>query len=642
MAINSTFDITIHYSGDPTYQPVFDTAARIWQQIITADISDITSPTYGFIDDLLIDASVVTIDGVGNILGQAGPDEFRSVSGLPDHGIMQFDVADVQSMFSNGLLLDVILHEMGHVLGIGTLWASKGLKSGFNYVGANAVAEYKTLTGNAGATSVPLETTGGSGTAGSHWSESVFANELMTGFIGGTFNPLSRLTIASLKDLGYSVDLGAADPYALPGHVATDDVSGTLHTLGQLSVNAAATLGSIEVVGDHDWWRVQLTAGTSYAISVAGAGGLGSLSDPMLRLYDSAGHLIAQDDDFGSSLNAQLNFSPSASGTYYVGAGAHNDGLTGQYFVAVTSGGIAPPAPGPVHVASTPDLGVRSPPYVVAGVGDFNKDGTDDVLWRDPTTGNLDEWHIVNGQWAGSTPLGTHGADWVVAGLGDLDGDGTANVLWRNSNTGQMDEWRMANGNWSGTVPLGSHGADWQVAGIGDFNNDGTDDVLWRNPTTGQMDEWRMSNGNWASSIVFGSHGTNWIVAGIGDFNHDGNDDVLWRNPTTGQMDEWKLVNGQWAGSVDLGSFNTAWQVAAVNDFNGDGTDDILWRNPTTGQVDGWLMQNGQWAGSFSLGTMNAAYTSVASGDFNHDLTADLLWRNPTTGQTSEWLITHA
>ena len=54
MAINSTFDITIHYSGDPTYQPVFDTAARIWQQIITADIPDVTSPTYGFIDDLLI------------------------------------------------------------------------------------------------------------------------------------------------------------------------------------------------------------------------------------------------------------------------------------------------------------------------------------------------------------------------------------------------------------------------------------------------------------------------------------------------------------------------------------------------------------------------------------------------------------
>jgi len=287
----------------------------------------------------------------------------------------------------------------------------------------------------------------------------------------------------------------------------------------------------------------------------------------------------------------------------------------------------------------TPNLGVRSLPYVVAGVGDFNKDGTDDVLWRDPNTGNLDEWKIVNGQWAGSTPLGSHGTDWVVAGIGDLDGDGTANVLWRNANTGQMDEWRMAGGNWAGSVPLGSHGPDWQVAGIGDFNGDGTKDILWRNPSTGQMDEWRMANGNWSSSIVFGSHGTDWVVAGIGDFNHDGNDDVLWRNPATGQMDEWKLVNGQWAGSIDLGFFNAAWQVAAVKDFNGDGTTDVLWRNPATGQVDGWVMENGQWARSFSLASMNPAYQVAGSGDFDHSGIGDLLWRHPLTGQTGEWLV---
>jgi Protein of unknown function (DUF2974) len=292
-----------------------------------------------------------------------------------------------------------------------------------------------------------------------------------------------------------------------------------------------------------------------------------------------------------------------------------------------------------VQWAGSPDLGVRSPPYQVAGVGDFNNDHTDDILWRDPITGRLDEWHIVNGQWAGSTDLGSHGADWQVAGVGDLDGDGTGNILWRNPNTGQMDEWRMGNGNWAGSVPMGSHGADWQVAGIGDFNNDGTDDILWRNPSTGQMDEWRMSNGNWAGSLAFGSHGTDWIVAGIGDFNHDGNEDVLWRNPTTGKLDEWKLVNGQWAGSVDLGSFNSAWQVAAVKDFNGDGTADVLFRNPSTGQVEGWMMQNGQWAGSFSLGSMNPAFQMVGSGDFNHSFSADVLWRNPSTGQTGEWLL---
>src|SRR5437763_899213 len=69
-AINSTFDIVVHYSGDPTYQAAFTQAAARWSQIIVADIPDFNSPKYGFIDDLLVDASIVGIDGPGGILGQ--------------------------------------------------------------------------------------------------------------------------------------------------------------------------------------------------------------------------------------------------------------------------------------------------------------------------------------------------------------------------------------------------------------------------------------------------------------------------------------------------------------------------------------------------------------------------------------------
>ena len=156
-SLGSTFDIVVRYGGDPAYQGAFDAAAARWEQIITADIADVTSSTYGFIDDLLIDASVVAIDGAGQILGQAGPDEFRSGSSLPDHGIMRFDSADVAQMAANGTLAAVIMHEMGHVLGIGTIWSSLGLRSGYSYTGAHALAEYRALTGNPAATSVPLE-----------------------------------------------------------------------------------------------------------------------------------------------------------------------------------------------------------------------------------------------------------------------------------------------------------------------------------------------------------------------------------------------------------------------------------------------------------------------------------------------------
>ena len=63
-----------------------------------------------------------------------------------------------------------------------------------------------------------VENTGGAGTADAHWRESVFGNELMTGFVDAGVNPLSRVTVASMGDLGYTVNLADADPYTLaPG-----------------------------------------------------------------------------------------------------------------------------------------------------------------------------------------------------------------------------------------------------------------------------------------------------------------------------------------------------------------------------------------------------------------------------------------
>lgn len=277
-AMNATFDIVVHYTGDPSFQSAFDLAAQIWDEVITADVPDVNSAKYGFIDDLLIDASVVAIDGVGNILGRPGLTTFEAARRFPTTA----RCSSIQPTCSrcSGILTDVILHEMGHILGIGTLWSSKGLKSGFTYTGSNALAEYRVLSGNSSALSIPLETGGGSGTAGVHWSEATFGNELMTGYVGSAPDPLSRMTIASLKDLGYSVNLGAADPYALAGHAVTDDFSGNSRTSGQVTVGSSRT-GNIEVASDRDWFKVQLSAGVTYSINIDGAAtAAGSLLDP--------------------------------------------------------------------------------------------------------------------------------------------------------------------------------------------------------------------------------------------------------------------------------------------------------------------------------------------------------------------------
>lgn len=216
-----SFDVAINFSGDPTYQSYFDAAAARWEQVITGDLPDVAASAWGAIDDLLIEASVVTIDGAGGILGQATWDGQRSTAEgrLPYHGFMQFDSADVANMAAQGILDAVILHEMGHVLGLSAaLWNQFGLVIGTTqYVGANALAEYRALAGNNALGFVPLEDAGGPGTAGQHWDEETFNNELMTGFAEfAPPMPLSRLTVGSLADMGYAVNFAAADAYTLP------------------------------------------------------------------------------------------------------------------------------------------------------------------------------------------------------------------------------------------------------------------------------------------------------------------------------------------------------------------------------------------------------------------------------------------
>jgi hypothetical protein len=288
--------------------------------------------------------------------------------------------------------------------------------------------------------------------------------------------------------------------------------------------------------------------------------------------------------------------------------------------------------------AASGDLGRRGDDYHVAGVGDFNGDGTADVLWSN-AAGEVDEWTMANGQWSASLSLGSHGAGWTVAAIGDFDGDGTSDVLWREAATGKLDAWIMQDDQWSRSQDLGSHGTDWKVIGAGDFNGDGTSDILFQNTTTGAVDQWVMSNGNWSKSISLGSHNTAYTTAAIGDFDDDGTDDVLWQNPTTGAVDEWHMIDGNWANSVDLGSHNPAYELAAVNDFNGDGTSDVLWRNTTTGAVDGWVMFNGEWFTSVSLGSLDPAYRLAGAGDFDHAGGADVLWHNAATGETGTWLL---
>jgi Leishmanolysin len=225
----SPFTIEVRFLGGLT-QPQMDAfkgAADRWSRMIVGDLPGVLVDGE-VIDDVLILAQGAEIDGPGRILGQAGPTHVRPATAgdaafIPAKGRMTFDTADLEQMEQEGTLNDVITHEMGHVIGSGTIWDDKGFLKGRGtenptFEGPSAMEEYGKLRGDGTGppTPVPVENEGGPGTRDSHWRESVFRSELLTGRIGEAGNPISHMSVGSLQDLGYVVDMNAAEPYELP------------------------------------------------------------------------------------------------------------------------------------------------------------------------------------------------------------------------------------------------------------------------------------------------------------------------------------------------------------------------------------------------------------------------------------------
>lgn len=209
----SDFNIEIQFQGEWTReaQQDFIHAADYLSDLILADEPDVTGGAAP-IDDIRITARLEPIDGVGGVIGYAGPTAERASNGLPYTARLTMDSADVDTQMARGSWQGFVLHEMLHCLGAGPLWDDMGLTTGsvagddLRFTGANATQAYLdnplSSLDNQAYLGVPIETHGGSGTAGSHWDEHLFGSEILTGYLGNS-TYISDITIASLEDLGY-------------------------------------------------------------------------------------------------------------------------------------------------------------------------------------------------------------------------------------------------------------------------------------------------------------------------------------------------------------------------------------------------------------------------------------------------------
>ncbi|MEB3234155.1 MAG: S8 family peptidase [Cyanobacteriota bacterium] len=122
-----------------------------------------------------------------------------------------------------------------------------------------------------------------------------------------------------------SVGFNLSNPYRLAG---SDDYAGSTETSGALLIGSQR-YGHLENWGDYDWFAVELTAGKTYRLQQNGM----TLADPMLRLRNSKGQLLAINDNNPTSKNSEIIYTAKQSGRHFLDAGSANPWLTGLYSI---------------------------------------------------------------------------------------------------------------------------------------------------------------------------------------------------------------------------------------------------------------------------------------------------------------------
>ena len=217
-------------------------AAARWEEVVTGDLPDVPVDVeycldpgriVGTIDDVVINVSISDAGRI-NSIGQAGRCAIRE-SGLALMGVLwlnrNYYGPDAPEAGPNSMY-QVALHEMGHVLGIGSnKWGdmlrekTRDVPLDTHFPGPLAVEAFNEAGGRPyTGGKVPVDN-GVSVSPNHHWRYDVLRGELM-GPRGGS--ALSAITVQALADLGHAVDASRADPYELPAADAAPaaDVAG--------------------------------------------------------------------------------------------------------------------------------------------------------------------------------------------------------------------------------------------------------------------------------------------------------------------------------------------------------------------------------------------------------------------------------
>jgi hypothetical protein len=159
-------------------------------------------------------------------------------------------------------------------------------------------------------------------------------------------------------------------------------------------------------------------------------------------------------------------------------------------------------------ILQTINLGNVPTNWVIVGA-----DMKGEIFWRNLSDGEVGIW-VVNGNtivknvdFAG-IPL-----SWTIAGLGDFDGNGSTDILWRD-NLGNAGIWLMNGTSFMSGGVIGNMPLNWSIAETGDYLGNGKSDIFWTD-TAGDVQIWFMNGTSISSSTPLGNVGTSWTVQSL-------------------------------------------------------------------------------------------------------------------------------
>ncbi len=178
--------------------------------------------------------------------------------------------------------------------------------------------------------------------------------------------------------------------------------------------------------------------------------------------------------------------------------------------------------------------------------GDFSGDGKPDLIFQDPD-GFLAAW-VMNGtslDSAGFTvPSNVGDTNYRIVGSGDFNGDGSEDILFQHTD-GTLAVWYMNGTSQIDAVlinPSNPGDRNWRVAAVGDINKDGKVDLVFQH-TNGDLAVWYMNGLNLSSGALLNPSNpgdSKWRVVGLGDLNADGKLDLIFQH-TDGTLATWYL-----------------------------------------------------------------------------------------------------